>query len=81
MSRLLNIPEATFARLHAELAAGGSPALPGAVRASIGIGTTADDVDRLVHALYAIAQAGPHAHYEHAADHDEYRPLALRTAV
>jgi selenocysteine lyase/cysteine desulfurase len=81
MSRLLNIPEATFARLHAELAAGGSPALPGAVRASIGIGTTADDVDRLVHALYAIAQAGPRAHYEHAADHDEYRPLALRTAV
>jgi selenocysteine lyase/cysteine desulfurase len=81
MSRLLNIPEATLARLHAELAAGGSPALPGAVRASIGIGTTADDVDRLVHALYAIAQAGPRARYEHATDHDEYRPLALRTAA
>jgi selenocysteine lyase/cysteine desulfurase len=53
----------------------------GAVRASIGIGTTTADVDSLVHALYAIAQSGPRARYEHGAGHDEYRPLALRAAA
>jgi selenocysteine lyase/cysteine desulfurase len=81
MSRLLDVPEATFSRLHAELAAGGSPELPGAVRASIGIGTTAADVDHLVQALYAIAQSGPRAHYEHSGEHDEYHPLAVRAAA
>jgi selenocysteine lyase/cysteine desulfurase len=81
MSRLLNIPEATLTRLHAELAAGGSPALPGAVRASIGIGTTEADVDRLVQALYAIAQRGPRARYEHSSEHDEYVAQAVRTAA
>jgi selenocysteine lyase/cysteine desulfurase len=76
MTKLLDVPEATAARLYAELQAGGKPELPGAVRASIGIGTTAADVDRLLEALYAIAQRGPHALYEHRSEHDEYVPLA-----
>ncbi len=58
MTRLLGVPDVTAARLHAELKAGGSPELPGAVRASIGLGTTATDIDRLVEALYEIAQRG-----------------------
>jgi selenocysteine lyase/cysteine desulfurase len=58
MTRLLGVPEATAERLHAELKAGGSPELPGAVRASLGLGTTAADIDRLVEALYEIVQRG-----------------------
>ena len=41
-----------------ELRAGRQPELPGAVRASIGLGTTAADIDALVEALYEIAQRG-----------------------
>jgi selenocysteine lyase/cysteine desulfurase len=81
MARLLDVPATTLARLHAELVAGGRPELPGAVRASIGIGTTAADIDRLVQALYAIAQRGPRARYAHSSEHDEYQPLPLRTAA
>ena len=40
-------------RLHDELKAGREPELPGAVRASIGLGTTVQDVDVLVAALSA----------------------------
>jgi len=62
MTRLLSVPDATAERLHAELKAGGSPEMPGAVRASIGLGTTAADVDALVDALYEIVQrAARHA--------------------
>jgi selenocysteine lyase/cysteine desulfurase len=54
MSELLAVPEATTERLHAELRAGGTPDLPGAVRASLGVGTTASDVDHLVAALHEV---------------------------
>jgi selenocysteine lyase/cysteine desulfurase len=55
MTRLLNVPEGVATRLHAELQAGGDPELPGAVRASIGLGTTDTDIDCLVGALQEIA--------------------------
>jgi selenocysteine lyase/cysteine desulfurase len=60
MTRLLGVPHATAERLHAELKAGGSPELPGAVRASIGLGTTSADIDALVDALYEIVHRGAH---------------------
>ena len=44
--------------------AGGQPPLPGAVRASLGIGSTAADVDRLIAALTELAAYGPRARYE-----------------
>jgi selenocysteine lyase/cysteine desulfurase len=56
MTRLVDVPAAVAERLHAELRAGGTPELPGAVRASIGIGTTAADIDCLVGALHEIVQ-------------------------
>jgi hypothetical protein len=62
--------------LHAELHAGRRPRLPGAVRASVGLGATTEDVDRLVAALHEIAACGPRACYEHVPEHDEYRPVA-----
>ena len=56
MTRLLGIPDGEARRLSAELRAGGSPPLPGAVRASLGLGTTEDDVDRLTGALEDIVR-------------------------
>jgi selenocysteine lyase/cysteine desulfurase len=77
MAQLLGLTDEQLGRLHGEMRAGGSPELPGAVRASIGLGTTRADIDRLVGALDDIARRGPAARYVHTAEHDEYRPLSL----
>jgi len=60
MTRLLGVPDAVAERLYAEVRAGGDPELPGAVRASIGLGTTAADIDVLVGALYESAFTTDH---------------------
>jgi selenocysteine lyase/cysteine desulfurase len=80
MTHLLGVPQAESERLHAELRAGRHPQLPGAVRASIGLGTTVEDVDRLVAALREIAAHGPRSRYIHAPEHDEYRPVQAMAA-
>jgi selenocysteine lyase/cysteine desulfurase len=72
ITRLLGIPDEEIDRLAAELRAGRRPALPGAVRASLGVGTTPDDIDRLIDALHELAAAGPRSRYLHLADLDEY---------
>jgi selenocysteine lyase/cysteine desulfurase len=54
LTHLLGVPDAEARRLHAELKAGRDPELPGAVRASLGIGTTAQEVDTLLASLMAI---------------------------
>ena len=74
MTRLLGIPDGEVDRLAAVLRAGRRPVLPGAVRASIGIGTTPHDIDRLIEALHQIAATGPRSRYQHTADLDEYLP-------
>ena len=51
LTRLLGVTDAEAKRLHAELQAGLDPELPGAVRASLGLGTTAEDIDALIAAL------------------------------
>jgi selenocysteine lyase/cysteine desulfurase len=79
--RLLGISDLEVGRLVSALRAGGRPALPGAVRASIGIGTTRADVDRLIAALTEIAAYGPRARYQHVPEHDEYRALAASAAA
>jgi selenocysteine lyase/cysteine desulfurase len=61
MTHLLGLPRAEARRLHAELRAGREPELPGAVRASLGLGTTTADVDALVGALYELALESSHA--------------------
>lgn len=73
MTNLLGVPDGEARRLHAELRAGRHPRLPGAVRASIGLGTTTADIDRLVGALHEIAASGPRFAYVHMPEHDEYR--------
>ena len=74
MARLLGTADSEIARLGDELRAGRRPPLPGAVRASIGLGTTAEDVDLLTDALAAIAADGPRERYEHVPELDEYVP-------
>jgi selenocysteine lyase/cysteine desulfurase len=77
ITRLLGIPDAEVRRLRSVLLSGGTPALPGAVRASLGLGTTEADVDRLTGALDDIARHGPAMRYDHVTEHDEYRPAAV----
>jgi S-adenosylmethionine/arginine decarboxylase-like enzyme len=74
MARLLGVPAVELERLEAELRAGRRPALPGAVRASLGLGTTSEDIDQLAGALHEIAVIGPRSRYEYDPDLDEYRP-------
>jgi selenocysteine lyase/cysteine desulfurase len=78
ITRLLGVPDHHAARYHAELRGGRKPTLPGAVRASLGLGSTADDVDRLLGALRRIALAGPQAPYRHHPERDEYQPTESR---
>jgi selenocysteine lyase/cysteine desulfurase len=75
MTHLLGVDDTESARLHTELRAGRKPLLPGAVRASIGLGTTDEDLDRLVRALHEIARHGPRFRYVHEPEHDEYRAV------
>ena len=75
MTHLLGIPDGEARRLHAELRAGRAPQLPGAVRASLGLGTTIEDVERLIGAVREIAEHGPRSQYIHLPEHDEYRPV------
>jgi len=56
ITRLLGVPEHESQRLQRELRAGREPELPGAVRASIGLGSTIEDVDALVGALTEISR-------------------------
>ena len=80
IAHLLALPEPEMRRYARELGRGGTPELPGAVRASIGLGTTEHDVDRLVGRSAAIARHGPAMRYEHVPEHDEYRPVARNRA-
>jgi selenocysteine lyase/cysteine desulfurase len=74
MTRLLGVPDDEVDRLAAELRAGRRPGLPGAVRASLGLGTTPHDIDRLINALLEVAATGPRSRYLRVADVDEYQP-------
>jgi selenocysteine lyase/cysteine desulfurase len=56
ITRLLQISEAESRRLQAALRAGLEPELPGAVRASLGLGTTVADIDALIGALDEISR-------------------------
>ena len=76
ITRLLGLPVGEVRRLRAELLAGGTPPLPGAVRASLGLGTTDEDIDRLTNALDDIARYGPAMRYDHVTERDEYEPAA-----
>jgi selenocysteine lyase/cysteine desulfurase len=58
MTALLGIGDAESDEIRAGLRSGAAPAVPGAVRASMGLGTTASDVERLVDAVARLASSG-----------------------
>lgn len=68
MVELLQIDSEHDARIRAGIRRGTPTAMPGAVRASIGIGTTASDLTRLVDEVAEIATAGPRWSYRSSAD-------------
>jgi selenocysteine lyase/cysteine desulfurase len=74
MVGLLQIDEERDRRLRDELRLGAHPAMPGAVRASIGLGSTSDDLDRLVDALTELALVGPRWTYRTSPDGAESVP-------
>jgi selenocysteine lyase/cysteine desulfurase len=76
ISELLGLADGEVARLGGQLRAGLRPPLPGAVRASMGLGTTPADIDRLSAALRAIAGSGPCWSYRYVTEYDEYEPLS-----
>lgn len=64
MVHLMGLDEDEVARIREEVRAGHHANVPGATRASAGLTTTDDDVDRLVDALGRIAADGPQWTYE-----------------
>jgi selenocysteine lyase/cysteine desulfurase len=76
IARLLGLPPRDVDRLERRLRAGIRGPLPGAVRASIGLGTTEEDIDLLARALTELAIDGARLGYEHRVERDEYVPLA-----
>lgn len=74
ITRLLEVSGRDVDRLRTELMAGRRPQLPGAVRASLGLGTTSEDVDRLIAALEDIVSRGPRLRYRHFPAFDEFHP-------
>jgi selenocysteine lyase/cysteine desulfurase len=57
VAHLIGVPAAHTASLLHEIECGGDVSIPGAVRASVGLGTTAADIDVLLEAVAACAKA------------------------
>jgi len=74
LARLLGLDESETEAIAADLAAGRKRRFPGAVRASIGLGTTVGHVQRLVGALRTIASEGPRVQYVYNEGANEFRP-------
>jgi selenocysteine lyase/cysteine desulfurase len=68
ISHLLNIDERTVGDISHALRAGATPGMPGAVRLSLGLGTTSADIDRLVDAVEQITVDGPRWSYRTSPD-------------
>jgi selenocysteine lyase/cysteine desulfurase len=74
MTALLGVSPAAEADIRDGLARGRAVAIPGAVRASMGIGTTEADCDRLIAAVTAVATEGPRWTYTDTVDGADSRP-------
>ena len=74
MLHLLDVSEEEATLVRDEIAHGHKGRIPGAVRASMGLGTTTDDVDALATALESIVADGPRWRYRQGPDSGEYVP-------
>jgi selenocysteine lyase/cysteine desulfurase len=68
VAHLLDVDGATLRHIRWAMQHGAPVRLPGAVRASVGLATTADDLDRLVEALGHLASEGPRWTYRSSPD-------------
>ena len=75
MLHLMHVDRAEADRIGLEILTGDRRRVPGAVRVSLGLGTTADDVDYLADALTTIASSGPVWTYRRIAETAEYEPV------
>jgi selenocysteine lyase/cysteine desulfurase len=74
MLHILQVCEDDAGRIREEIRGGVKHAVPGAVRASFGLGTVAEDIDYLTSALTAIARHGPRWSYASLPNGD-YAPV------
>lgn len=63
LASLLGVDEQMSERIRTEVKCARKDALPGAVRMSIGLATTSDDIESLITALTAISESGPRWQY------------------
>ncbi|MGC8473650.1 MAG: aminotransferase class V-fold PLP-dependent enzyme [Candidatus Dormibacteria bacterium] len=64
MLHLLSVPEEGAEEIRSRLARGDHSAVPGAVRASLGLGTTRSEVEYFLSAVAELAARGPRLDYE-----------------
>lgn len=74
MLRLLSVGEDCAEEIRGGLRDGHRVAIPGAVRASFGVGTSQDDIDRLVEAVASVAADGPKWDYAPVDGGEHYVP-------
>ncbi|HUY55237.1 MAG TPA: aminotransferase class V-fold PLP-dependent enzyme [Candidatus Nanopelagicaceae bacterium] len=74
MLELMDTKPAAAAAIRQDLRRGQHPRIPGAVRISLGIGTTEDDIDYLTRSLRQIIEEGPSWTYRIAPDSGDYVP-------
>jgi selenocysteine lyase/cysteine desulfurase len=74
MLHLLHVASDEAGAIRSEILAGNKGRVPGAVRASVGIGTTRDDIDALCCALEVIVADGPRWAYRLDPISGEYEP-------
>ncbi len=74
MVKLIGVNDARADRIHADIASGHKDRIPGAVRMSIGLGTTRADIDYFVAALESVLRDGPRWRYRVLGTSGEYVP-------
>ena len=74
VAHLLDVDAATLGRIRRAMLRDEPLRLPGAVRASVGLATNADDLDRLVDALTVLTTDGPRWTYRSSPDGTDCRP-------
>lgn len=77
--RWFNVDDDAQGIIEERIRSGDRLASYGAVRASIGIYNTQEDIDRLVDALRSIQENGPRLQYESLPRDETYRPESLNT--
>ncbi len=77
MLHLLSVPDSGAEEIRARLAQGDRSAVPGAVRASIGLGTSRSDVEYFLGAVAELARRGPQIHYELDPSSGDHVPALL----